>query len=96
MPRPEDSILQHLLKPEASPEGDIKLYQYKRPWKAPPFLIKLMKLEIYKLMNISMSPKIMQKGSKLNVFCWKHSNENNLFHFDCYSEGNALIGKSPM
>ena len=27
MPRPEEFILQLLLKPEASPEGDVKWYQ---------------------------------------------------------------------
>ena len=40
-----------------------------------------------------LSPKIMQNRSKLNVFSLD-ALENTLFHFDCNSEGNALIGKS--
>ena len=35
--------------------------------------IKLMKLKMYKLMNIFMSPKIMQKRSKLYVFALEKS-----------------------
>ena len=50
-----------------------------------------MKLKIYKMMNIFMFPKIAQKQSSMS-FHWKHQ-ENTLFYFDCYSEGNASIKK---
>ena len=43
MPWPEDSILQHLLKPEASPEGDVKRYQ-QCLFKGPVNLTKYLKI----------------------------------------------------
>ena len=50
MPRPGDSTLQHLLKPEASPEGDVKRYQQ--------CLFK-------GLVNLTKYPKIHVKSFKL-------------------------------
>ena len=46
MPWPQDSILQHLLKSEASPEGDIKRYQQCLVYwtKYPKFMLKASKL----------------------------------------------------
>ena len=43
MPWPEDSILQPLLKPEASPEGDVKRYQ-QCLFKGPVNLTKFLKI----------------------------------------------------
>ena len=51
----------------------------KRPWKAPPFPIKLMKLEIYKMIKkIYVPPKIAQKHSKPHVFSLETSGK---YHF---------------
>ena len=44
------------------------------------------------MMKIFCVPKIAQKYSKLMSFKCKHQ-ENTLFYFDCYSEGNASIKK---
>ena len=49
-----------------------------------------MKLKLYKLMNILISPKIMPRRSKLYVFALETS-ENTLFHFDCF---DFFIGKT--
>ena len=55
-------------------------------------MVKLMKLKMYTLMNISMSPKLCKCTSSCISFHWKHP-ENTLFRFDCYSEGNVSIKK---
>ena len=47
-----------------------------------PSKIKMMKLKMYKLMNIIMSPKIMQKPSKLDVFPLETSGKHPL-SFSC-------------
>ena len=54
--------------------------------------IKWTRLKIYKMMKMFYVPKIAQKYSKSMSFNWKHQ-ENTLFYFDCYSEGNASIKK---
>ena len=67
----------------------LNFMQYKRPSKlespAFPNIIE-MKLKLYKLMNISMSPKIMQKHIMLYVFLLDHQ-ENTHFCFDVYPPG---------
>ena len=53
---------------------------------------KLMELKMYDLMNIFLSPKIMQMHIKLHIFSLEPS--GTLFHFDCHSEGNGSIKKA--
>ena len=55
--------------------------------------IKLMNLKMYKLINIFMSPKIMQKGSKLYVFALETSRKH-LFPFSLLPTGKCINQKN--
>ena len=67
MPRPEDSILQNLLKPEASPKGDVKRYQqclFKGDIEqnTPKFILKASKLLMLRPQNSILQHPLPEAG----------------------------------
>ena len=68
------------------------IYVHKRPWKAPPFP-HIIDIKLMKLVNIFMSPKIMQKRIKLYVFALETSGKRS-FPFSLLLSGKCINQKN--